>query len=95
MKYLTLIMVHALLLTNLAFAKKFTNAKKQNNLTISRYEVKNIISMLKLNADGDDIADCKSDSDCGSGEICVGIGICVPEAKAKAYAFKLPSLLSR
>ena len=66
----------------------------KNFMKISRYEVKNIINLLNL-SDDDSIADCKSDSDCGPGQICVGIGLCVPKASVHSMRGQLPNLMKR
>lgn len=88
MKKITNILMLSLLLSTSAFGAG------QSKLTISRYEVKNILSMINA-VDDDEIADCKSDSDCGAGNICVGIGICVPEAKVRPLRSKLPNMMKK
>jgi hypothetical protein len=60
---------------------------------LSRYEVKNVMHMMAL-TDIDEFVDCRSDSDCGEGLICVGIGICVPESTTAEYKKLFPALLS-
>jgi hypothetical protein len=88
MKKLTNVLMLSLLLSTSAFGAG------KSKLTISRYEVKNILSMINA-VDEYEIADCKSDSDCGAGNICVGIGICVPEAEVKILRSKLPNMMKK
>lgn len=86
------ILFRVLILSSLLSTSAF--AARQSKLTISRYEVSNLLSMINA-VDDDEIADCHSDADCGAGSICVGIGICVPEAKVKSLRSKLPNMMKR
>lgn len=71
-----------------------TSFARGGKLTIKRAEIVNIYDLLGI-VDGNDIADCKNDDDCGDGMICVGIGICVPEADQFQLKRKLPKLMKR
>jgi hypothetical protein len=87
MKSLSVFLLTTMFLSQIAYAQK-------PNIVLSKYEARNIYSLLNLaETDDDDLSDCKKDTDCGTGEICVGIGICVPEDKVRSLRSKLPTLL--
>ncbi|MBL6991911.1 MAG: hypothetical protein ISR65_19165 [Bacteriovoracaceae bacterium] len=87
MKVFTATFLITLIMSTTAFAQR-------ESITLGRFEVKNLYAILEL-TDSNEIADCRKDSDCGTGEICVGIGICVPKASAFEYRSELPRLMKR
>ena len=76
----------------LVLALGLTSAHAAGSVTLSKKEAKAAMSLIT----GHEVSgDCKKDSDCGKGEICVGIGICVPEDNSDEFKSKVPSLFKR